>query len=319
MKTLFILVRNLLEPFFAILVLPGALLLKLYRNTGSSRLPITTKLLKKLGIFVIRDHYYEPMFVYDSDYKKLKRPDSDALGFNLESQKNFLKNLDFSSELEKLAFLEEPESSTDFYMPNNSFESGDAEFLYSFVRYQKPNKIIEIGSGHSSKLVAKALEINAIESGQLSEHILVEPYPKGWLEQLAGARLICSKIEDVDFDWSSELKRGDFLFIDSSHMIRPGGDVLTEYLEILPKLASGVVVHIHDIFSPRDYLPRWRENDVLFWNEQYLVEAILANSNRYSVLAGLNYLKHECFSELKAICPYLDESREPGSLYIVVN
>lgn len=85
MKTIFILVRDLLEPFFAILVLPGALLLKLYRNTGSSRLPITTKLLKKLGIFVIRDHYYEPMFVYDSDYKKLKRRDADAFGFNLES------------------------------------------------------------------------------------------------------------------------------------------------------------------------------------------------------------------------------------------
>jgi hypothetical protein len=319
MRNILILVRDILDPFFAILVLPGALLLKWYRNTGSSRLPLTTKLLKKLGIFVIRDHYYEPMFVYDSNYKKIKRPDSDAFGFNLESQKEFIKNLDFSSELEKLAFLEEPEFSTNFYLPNNSFESGDAEFLYSFVRYQKPNKIIEIGSGHSSKLVSKALEINAIESEKLSEHILVEPYPKAWLEKLAGARLICSKIENVDFDWSSELKRGDFLFIDSSHMIRPGGDVLTEYLEILPKLASGVVVHIHDIFSPRDYLPQWRENNVLFWNEQYLVEAILANSNRYSVLAGLNYLKHECYSELKAICPYLDVSREPGSLYIVVN
>jgi predicted O-methyltransferase YrrM len=319
MKKIFILVRDILEPFFAIIVLPGALLLKVYRDIGSSRLPLTTKLLKKLGVFVIKNHYYEPMFTYGGDYEKSVRPKPEVFAFDLEAQKIFLQNLNFSSELESFHFFETPKSSTDFYMPNNSFDSGDAEFLYSLVRYQKPNKVIEIGSGHSSKLVSKALEMNASESDKSSDHILVEPYPKEWLERLNGAQLIRSKIEYANLDWSAELESGDLLFIDSSHMIRPGGDVLMEYLEILPKLASGVIVHIHDIFTPRDYLSRWREKDVLFWNEQYLVEAILANSSRYTVLAGLNYLKHECFSELKRVCPYLDESREPGSLYIVVN
>jgi hypothetical protein len=106
------------------------------------------------------------------------------------------------------------------------------------------------------------------------------------------------------------------LFIDSSHIIRPQGDVLKEYLEILPLLPSGVYVHIHDIFTPKDYPSRWVVDNVLFWNEQYMLEALLSNSDRYEVIGALNFLKNNYFDMLKKVCPYLRTSDEPGSFYL---
>ncbi len=91
-----------------------------------------------------------------------------------------------------------------------------------------------------------------------------------------------------------------------------------EYLNILPRLRSGVIVHVHDIFSPRDYLETWVKDDVRFWNEQYLLEATLGHRDRYEVVAALNLLKHEHYAELKRVCPFLEPEREPGSFYFRV-
>ena len=101
-------------------------------------------------------------------------------------------------------------------------------------------------------------------------------------------------------------------------MIRPQGDVLHEYLEIIPMLNPGVFVHVHDIFSPRDYPETWLKTDVKFWNEQYLLETLLSNSNRYKVIASLNYLAKDYFEELKKVCPYLNEKHEPAAFYFEV-
>jgi len=105
------------------------------------------------------------------------------------------------------------------------------------------------------------------------------------------------------------------LFIDSSHVIRPNGDILYEYLQILPQLQSGVYVQVHDIFSPRDYLTEWQIEDVRFWNEQYLLEVLLSCEHRYEIVSALNFLKHKYFGDLKRVTPYLTEDREPGSIY----
>jgi hypothetical protein len=83
-------------------------------------------------------------------------------------------------------------------------------------------------------------------------------------------------------------------------------------------LKSGVFIHIHDIFTPRDYLAKWVVDDVKFWNEQYIVEALLSNTNHYEIVAALNFLKNDHYDSLIKVCPYLDKEREPGSLYIKV-
>ena len=78
------------------------------------------------------------------------------------------------------------------------------------------------------------------------------------------------------------------------------------------------MIHVHDIFTPRDYPDELVREDVKFWNEQYLLECLLSNSERYEILAALNFLKHSSFLKLKKVCPYLDRNNEPGSLYFRV-
>jgi len=114
----------------------------------------------------------------------------------------------------------------------------------------------------------------------------------------------------------SELQENDILFIDSSHVIRPQGDVLFEYLELLPTLNPGVIVHVHDIFSPRNYLSSWLQNEVRFWNEQYLLEAFMVHNDKWKIIGALNWLHHNHYERLKLIAPYLSLEREPGSFYI---
>jgi hypothetical protein len=312
-KKIFLFLIDIVSIF---LTLPAAYLMFFYRRAGTSRLPLTTRLLKRIGVFPIINHYYEPLF----DDRHLDQPlDADrhlpGVNLNTASQLELLKSLKFAKELIALQWNKPSERIDKFSFNNFSFESGDAEFLYQFLRMLKPQKIVEIGSGHSTKIARLALQRNAVDTNKLAEHVCVEPFEQPWLEKLDGVQIIRERIEKCNFNWANELKSGDFLFIDSSHMVRPQGDVLKEYLEIIPQLAPGVVVHIHDIFTPKDYLKSWVVDDVKFWNEQYILEAMLSNTTRYEIMAGLNYLKHHHYDLLSLVCPYVTPDREPGSFY----
>jgi hypothetical protein len=324
MKTLF---KAMFERFkgpidflLSIIVIPGAYLLLLYRKAGASRLPKTTRRLKNVGVFPIRNHYYDPLF----DDKLLVRSlDEDrrlpGIDFNIPAQLDFLKHLVYSNELISLALDQRNDVVGSFYLRNGSFEAGDAEFLYQIIRHIKPRKVIEIGSGHSTKIARLALRKNKIETNKDYKHACVEPYEQPWLEGLEGITVIRELVEQCKIDWANELDAGDLLFVDSSHVIRPQGDVLKEYLEIFPQLKPGVYVHIHDIFTPKDYPKSWVVDDVRFWNEQYLLEALLTNTNRYEVVAALNFLKNSYYDQLSQVCPYISREREPASFYFRVN
>ena len=309
-----------IDVVLAVAAAPAGFIMLLYRKAGSRRLPWTTGLLKKIGVFPIRNHYYEPLFDDRNLANPLDMPRSlPGIQFDVQSQLNLLNDLNYAEEF--IAFVEQQkadESGAAFRIDNRSYLSGDAEFLFQVIRHFKPAKVIEIGSGTSSKIARKALSTNAEESGSTYRHICIEPYEEPWLESVGDIELIRDKVENCGLNWGEALSSGDLLFIDSSHIIRPQGDVLFEYLEILPQLQSGVIVHVHDIFSPRDYLEQWVKRDVRFWNEQYLLEATLGNSSRYEVLAALNLLKHDHFEQLKRVCPYLEQDREPGSFYFRV-
>ncbi|WP_130607633.1 class I SAM-dependent methyltransferase [Fluviispira sanaruensis] len=136
-----------------------------------------------------------------------------------------------------------------------------------------------------------------------------------WLEK-TGAVIIRRPVEEIDKSFFAQLERGDILFIDSSHVIRPQGDVLYEYLELLPSLKVGVIVHIHDIFSPKDYMDLWVKEEVRLWNEQYLLEAFLTSNSHWKIIGALNYLYHNHFEQFKNSCPFFDNINQPVSLYI---
>ncbi len=298
---------------------PSAIVLLGYRKAGSKRLPVTTRLLQIIGVFPIRAHYYEPLFRQSDLNTSLSQERClPGIDWNTPGQLAFLDKLTFASEIKEMKWTEPFTGPSSFQLGNGSFDSGDAEYLYQFLRVVKPRRVIEIGSGNSTKVAALALRRNAQESGYQALQTCIEPYEMPWLESLPEIEVLRKKLEDCDIDWSKELSAGDLLFVDSSHMIRPQGDVLKEFLEIFPQLAPGVYIHVHDIFSPRDYPEEWVVKEIKFWNEQYLLEALISNTDRYEVVGAVNSLKHSHYDRLTQVCPYLTADREPGSFYMRV-
>jgi len=297
------------------LIVPAAWLLKGVRRAGIHRLPNCRKALIKVGVFPIRDHYYEPQF----DYRQTSRPLSQdrvlpGIDWNTGEQLSMLASMACSQELADLP--QEKPDPLDFYLHNDSFRSGDAEYWYQLIRLIKPRRIFEIGSGYSTLMSIKAVRKNHQQDPAYScKQVCIEPYEMPWLEK-TGVAVLRRKVEDVTPALFSELEANDILFIDSSHMIRPQGDVLFECLELLPTLKKGVIVHLHDIFSPRNYPRQWLANEVRFWNEQYLLEAFLSHNSSWKIIGALNYLQHHHYEDLKFVAPFLTPDREPGSFYI---
>jgi len=284
-------------------------LLKNVRRVGIESMPLSKRMLLASGVFPIRDHYYEPLFNPRHLTSDLSCPRNlPGVNWNLDQQICLLSQL--------------AEYSGDFpydteLINNPNFGPGDAEVWFAMIRRLKPKQIVEVGSGYSTRIARAALSLNESE-GHSAVHICIEPYEMPWLEQ-SGASIIRQRVQDVGRELFSRLSAGDILFIDSSHVIRPQGDVVIEVLEILPLLAPGVVVHFHDIFSPRDYPRRWVVDQVRLWNEQYLLEAFLSHNSEWKVLAALNYLRHACYENLAGTAKMLTPDREPGSFYIQRN
>ena len=299
----------ILPPFLLLAALP----MWTARRIGLGRVPLSRKTLRFAGVLPVIDHYYEPMFrTRTLGSLRVPRP-LPGIDFRSDAQKALLTTFVDVEPLKR--FTQHRVSDTEYFLDNNSFISGDAEIWFHMVRHFKPARIIEIGSGHSTRLARLAIDMNiADDAAYRCEHICVEPYEAPWLEQL-GATIIRKKVEDVDPAIFETLGQNDFLFIDSSHIIRPQGDVVVEYLDIIPRLGVGVIVHVHDIFSPRDYLDIWVHDEILLWNEQYLLEAYLSDNAKTEVVLAVNMMLHEAPELMQRACPNLTPDREPGSFY----
>ena len=310
-KAMLPLVDLVLFPF----VYPTGYIMKAIRRAGVYRMPLCKFAFMQVGVFPIRNHYYEPLF----DARVLSRPlnqdrNLPGIDWNVSEQLNILESFCFNEELKDVTRLKVNDRL--FYIENGSFEGGDAEYFYNLIRLKKPARIFEIGSGNSTLMARKAIKANHEENPNYQcKHFCIEPYEMPWLEAV-GVDVIRQKVEDLDISAFAELVEGDILFIDSSHIIRPQGDVLFEYLELLPSLNRGVIVHLHDIMSPKDYRKEWIVDQVRFWNEQYLLEAFLTHNRDWKIVGALNYLQHNYFEKLQEKCPFLTQDREPGSFYI---
>jgi len=306
-----------IDIFFSVILIPASIIMLLYRRFGSHKLLLSKNILNYFGIFPLRNHYYEPLFNFKQLKKKLyKDRNLPGINFNLNQQLNNLSSLVYTNELIDLN-LKKNSTNFNFNIKNGFFEHGDAEIYYQLIRHIKPKNILEIGSGHSTLIALEAIKKNKNIDKINTKINCVEPYENTWLDNF-NIKIIRKKIEDLNTNYYLSLKSGDILFIDSSHMIRPQGDVLKIFFEIIPKLKKGVIIHIHDIFTPKDYPEKWLINENRFWNEQYLVEALMMNKNRYEIYLMLNYLKNNAYKKLKEKCPYLKKKFEPGSLYLKI-
>jgi predicted O-methyltransferase YrrM len=178
-------------------------------------------------------------------------------------------------------------SLTTFYTGNSQFPTLDAQVLFAMLRHVRPRRMLEVGSGYSTLLSA---DVNRRFLGGSLELTCIEPYPRAFLtQQLPGLHAL--RIEPVQHtppEVFDALQAGDVLFIDSSHVLKTGSDLTFLATRVLPRLASGVLVHMHDIFLPDDYPPAWVLDENRAWNEQYLLQAMLAHSSRYRVVFGSN-------------------------------
>lgn len=161
---------------------------------------------------------------------------------------------------------------------NNDFLPGlDIIGIHTLLATFKPQTYIEVGSGNSTKIAYKAIQDQQLPTKIIS----IDPQPRAEIDQLA-AQIIRKPFEDIDYGFIFELKANDILFIDNSHRILPNSDAMVFFLEILPKLPKGVIVHIHDIYLPYDYPQFMCER---FYSEQYgLAMYILANPEKYQAI-----------------------------------
>ena len=296
----------------------AALWLKLVRKTGTGK--ISDNILMQVGIWPLMDHYYEPMINPKKHLLKPLRDDRPLHGIdlNVKEQLSLLSEFHYNEEL--LRFPLDKTGNIEYHYNNVSYGSGDSEYLYSMIRHFKPGRIIEIGSGHSTLMARNAIAANQLQApGYACRHICIEPYEQPFLEK-TGVEVRREKVEQVDKALFQTLERNDILFIDSSHIIRPQGDVLFEYLELLPTLKPGVLVHVHDIFTPKDYPDEWIHEHTL-WNEQYLLEAFLVFNSGFKIVGALNYLIHHHRNEFAAKCPVFasQQKKQPGAFWMVKN
>jgi predicted O-methyltransferase YrrM len=189
----------------------------------------------------------------------------------------------------------------DYHAANDMFSRLDAWVLQAMLRRFKPHRMIEVGCGWSS-LVTARVNREHLDGGL--RFTCIEPHPP---EFLAGGvdgitRLIASRVEDLPVDRFLELGDGDVLFIDSSHTVKTGGDVVFLFHEVLPRLAPGVLVHVHDIFLPWDYPQDWVLSGRA-WNEQYLVRSFLSFNSAFPILLGVGWLSQYRPDVLAAAIP----------------
>jgi predicted O-methyltransferase YrrM len=188
----------------------------------------------------------------------------------------------------------------------------EAQALHGVLRSLKPKKIIEIGSGVSTRCMLDACSRNIAEGSNV--HITcIDPYPRAWLRS-APVRLIESFAQHVDLGIFSELEDGDFLFIDSTHTVKPGGDVTFIILEVLPRLKRGVTVHFHDIYTPYVY-QRDLERSLFQWMETAMLHAFLIENDRFETSFSLSHLHYDRPDVLKDVFPeYVPQGNDEGLL-----
>jgi predicted O-methyltransferase YrrM len=283
--------------------------------------PKVFEIFQSRGWHMVPVHFYSPIPNTRELPERLWKTRSAMVGVDMaiDRQRALLEALGEVYLKEYLAIPDEVPPSPTEYTRKSHFTGIDGGLLYCMIRRFKPRRIIEIGAGQSTLLSLLALRRNAEEHpaarGELTS---IEPYPSDLVRSaLSGVgRLIVEKVEDVSLQEFEALGENDILFIDSSHTVRVGGDVVHELLEIVPRLAPGVLIHVHDIFLPLPYPKEWVVGRQTFWAEQYLLQAFLAFNRDFEVLWSAGLMQADSAEQVARHFPGFDpEARGGGSFW----
>ena len=274
---------------------------------------------RRMGFDLVRSGFYSPL------------PATAELPEEVWTRRSPLEGIDFDS-AEQLRFVREQlgpyiaefdprfDTGTEFgryILRNDVYEEVDSELLYAFVRHLRPRRIVELGSGVSSFVIAHACDANR-RDGVDAEYEVYDPYPplRECLGQLgAVTRHRELPAQSVPLEAFDRLDADDVLFVDTTHTVKIGSEVNRIVLDVLPRLRPGVVVHFHDIFLPWEYHRHWIEGDWK-WNEQYLVQAFLAMNPSCEVLVSCMALARDHHEELGRLVPTLRPASAPTAFWI---
>jgi hypothetical protein len=229
-----------------------------------------------------------------------------GIDWNLETQWQFLEI--FAGYYPELPFPEHhnPANSTRYYYFNDAYSYSDAIYLYAMLRHFQPKRIFEVGAGYSSAVIIdtherflkQSIEYTVIDPSDYRLNIL---FGKG---KKLPFQYLQTRLENIDPNCFTELHAGDLLFIDSSHKFERGGDLDVIFSKILPLLASGVIIHFHDIFCDFDYPEAWRKSGII-WDEAYYLRTFLQYNQSFEII-GCNSLMvrsfYEFFKEQMPLC-----------------
>lgn len=280
----------------------------------------TFKMFEKMGYHVHPIHYYSPM----PDLRELSKnkhewnveTDFSKIDYDLEYQLHL--NDIFSTYKEECALLPSfKDLITKGFGPG--YGEIEAHIQHCVIRHFKPRKIIEVGCGISTFYSSNALLMNKNE-GHESGLTCIEPYPFKNLKDIPFIdKIIPEKVQNVSADFFQQLEENDILFIDSSHTVKIGSDVNYLFLDILPYLKKGVLIHIHDI--PFPYLYPYPESAIFdrlrFWQEPVLLKAFLINNHAFKMIYCSSHLHFKQPELLESAFPAYDKKKHfPASLWI---
>jgi hypothetical protein len=267
---------------------------------------------ERRGYHVTRINYYSPIPETSALSDDIWKKESELVGIDMnENYQLELLSKAFSKFGKECTF---PEKQTnvayEYFQENRWFPPLDAGVLHCMIRHFQPERVVEIGSGFSTYVSAKASLLNKESGGVECELSAIDPYPNETLKRgFRGlSRLITKRVEQVELSFFSQLRENDILFIDTSHVSRIGGDVNYIYLEILPRLNRGVIIHVHDIFFPKEYPREWVCNNGWFYSEQYILHAFLAFNTAFRAMWCTSYMLSRYKDNLQSVFPnYIHE------------
>lgn len=230
---------------------------------------------------------------------------SDCVGidWNIPTQEEYLTQV-FPKYSDEVEFFENP-----WIAPI------DATILHAMIRHHRPQKMVEVGSGYSTGIAAAAITKNG--SGEFQQELVaIDPQPRSALvaETPGLSKIIQKPLQEVDL---KEIIDCDLLFIDSSHIVKMGGNVNYEILEIIPRLKPGAIVHLHDILLPGEYWKEWVTLDHNFWTEQYLLQAFLQFNTDFEILWASRFMSVNQPDSIQSAFPAYDpEEHRISSFWI---
>lgn len=271
------------------------------------------RLLVDVGIQVVPANFYSIVpspTDFDNSFEfNGEVPYLDPGVFDDEAMVTYLQEalLPYSEEFDPA--FEQPDEEGVYYWRNPAFSFSDAMAYYCVLRERKPQTVIEVGSGYSTLVAQAALARNG--HGKL---ICVEPYPMDWLRDRDGIELHQTAVQELTSDWFNDrMDSGDVLFIDSTHTVKTGSDCAHLYLRVLPRLQGDLLIHAHDIYVPFAMPRNKAQPRHIYWNEGYVLLALLLENPRMRVVYGSTY-HHELHPDL--LRTFMHDRHPPGGASI---